>query len=255
MLPTVDLGLSGLSVSPLCFGTGTNGYNGRSNQGDLGVERLADLLCYGFDRGIRFWDTADGYGTHPHVASAHQRVRRENVTITTKTTSRQPREVHADIERFLSELKTDYLDIVLLHCQTNPDWPEQHQAAMEVLSAFKERGIIRAVGVSCHNFGAFCAAADCDWVDVVLARINYAGHAMDDLPENVAPVIGRMARAGKGVYAMKVVGGGSDLTRDPRRAIHYSFSVDGVHAMVLGMMDEQQIDENLSYLQETLLPV
>ena len=159
MLEKVELGLSGLSVSPLCFGTGTNGYNGRSNQGDLGLERLSDLLCYAYDRGIRFWDTADGYGTHPHVAHAQQRVGRENVTLTTKTTSREPQAVRADIERFLGELKTDYLDIVLLHCQTNADWPERDRAAMDVLSEYKERGIIRAVGVSCHDFGAFCSAA------------------------------------------------------------------------------------------------
>lgn len=254
MLEKVALGLSGLSVSPLCFGTGTNGYNGRSHQSELGLERLSDLLCYAYDRGIRFWDTADGYGTHPHIAHAHQRVGRENVTLTTKTTSREPQAVRADIERYLGELKTDYLDIVLLHCQTNADWPESDRAAMDVLSEYKERGIIRALGVSCHDFGAFCAAADSDWVDVVLARINYAGHAMDDTPEKVATVIGRMAAAGKGIYAMKVVGGGTELTKDPRKAIHYSFAVDGVHAMVLGMMSEEQIDENLGYLEEVLVP-
>ncbi|MFT5090790.1 MAG: aryl-alcohol dehydrogenase-like predicted oxidoreductase [Candidatus Latescibacterota bacterium] len=254
MLEKVELGLSGLSVSPLCFGTGTNGYNNRSNQSDLGLERLSDLLCYAYDRGIRFWDTADGYGTHPHIAHAHQRVGRENVTLTTKTTSREPQAVRDDIERYLSELKTDYLDIVLLHCQTQADWPERDIAAMDVLSEYKDRGIIRALGVSCHDFGAFSSAADSDWVDVVLARINYAGHAMDDTPEKVAAVIGRMAAAGKGIYAMKVVGGGTELTKDPRKAIHYSFAVDGVHAMVLGMMDEQQIDENIGYLEEVLVP-
>jgi 1-deoxyxylulose-5-phosphate synthase len=254
MLEKVELGLSGLSVSPLCFGTGTNGYNGRSNQSDLGLERLSDLLCYAYDRGVRFWDTADGYGTHAHIAHAHQRVGRENVTLTTKTTSRDPDAVRGDIERFLSELKTDYLDIVLLHCQTNADWPQEDRAAMDVLSEYKDRGLIRAVGVSCHDFGAFSSAADCDWVDVVLARINYAGHAMDDTPEKVAAVIGRMAAAGKGIYAMKVVGGGTELTQDPRRAIRYSFAVDGVHAMVLGMMNEEQIDENLGYLEEILVP-
>lgn len=254
MLEKVELGLSGLSVSPLCFGTGTNGYNNRSNQSDLGLERLSDLLCYAYDRGIRFWDTADGYGTHPHIAHAHQRVGRENVTLTTKTTSREPQVVRDDIERYLRELKTDYLDIVLLHCQTQADWPERDLAAMDVLSEYKDRGIIRALGVSCHDFGAFCSAADSDWVDVVLARINYAGHAMDDTPENVASVIRRMAASGKGIYAMKVVGGGTELTKDPRKAIHYSFAVDGVHAMVLGMMDEQQIDENIGYLEEVLVP-
>ena len=62
-----------------------------------------------------------------------------------------------------------------------------------------------------------------------------------------------MAASGKGIYAMKVVGGGTELTKDPRKAIYYSFAVDGVHAMVLGMMNEEQIDENLGYLEEVLV--
>ena len=254
MLQKVDLGLSGLQVSSLCYGTGTQGFNGRSDQGDLGLDRLADLLCYAYDRGVSFWDTADGYGTHPHLARAHKRVGRDNVTLTTKTTSRTPEAVRGDIERFLRELQTDYLDIVLLHCQTRADWPQTDRAAMDVLSEYKEKGVIRAVGVSCHDFGAFCSAAESDWVEVVLARINYAGHAMDDSPANVSQVIGRMAASGKGVYAMKVVGGGTELTRDPRRAIHYSYAVEGVHALVLGMNSEKQIDDNLGYLEEVLVP-
>ena len=86
----------------------------------------------------------------------------------------------------------------------------------------KERGLIRAVGVSNHDYGAFCAAAECDWVDVVLARINYAGHSMGDAPHKVAPVIERMAQTGMGIYGMKVVGAASDLVEDRGKAIRYS---------------------------------
>jgi aryl-alcohol dehydrogenase-like predicted oxidoreductase len=252
MLETVDFGLSGLSVSPLCFGTGTTGWNGRSNQGDLGLDRLAYLLAYAHERGITFWDTADQYGTHPHVAAALRHVDRERTTITTKTVARDADGVRRDIERFLRELDTDYIDIVLLHCMTDANWPQQMRGPMDVLSQFKDEGRVLAVGVSNHDFGAFCTTAECDWVDVVLARINYAGHAMDDAPDNVAPVIEKMAQAGKGVYGMKVVGGGSELSKDPGRAIRYSMGIPGVHAVVLGMMDEDQIEENLGFVSELI---
>ena len=250
MLEPVALGLTGLNVSPLCFGTGTQGWNHRSNQSDLGVDRLADLLQYGHERGITFWDTADQYGTHPHIAEALRRVGREEATITSKTVSRDAEGVRADIERFLVELDTDYVDIVLLHCMTDARWPETMRGPMDVLSDYKERGLIRAVGVSNHAFGAFCTTAECEWVDVVLARINYAGHSMDNAPDKVAPVIERMAQAGMGIYGMKVFGAGSDLVEDPGKAITYSLGGPGVHSIVLGMMNEAQIKENLGFVGE-----
>ena len=244
------LGLTEIEVSRLCFGTGTNGWNHRSNQGDLGLERLAYLLRFAHERGVAFWDTADQYGTHSHVATALADVDRESVVITSKTVSRTAEEVQLDIERFFSELNTDYIDIVLLHCMTEAEWPEHMRGPMDVLSEYKERGRIRALGVSCHDFGAFATTATTDWVDVVLARINHATHNMDATPEKVLPVIEAMVAAGKGVYGMKVVGGGSDLTQDPGRAIRYVLENASVHAIVLGMMNEEEILENIGFVDE-----
>ncbi len=252
MIDQVQLGLSGLSVSRLCFGTGTNGWNNRSNQGDLGVERLSYLLRFAHEHGVNFWDTADQYGTHPHVAAALEEVGREEAVVTTKTVSRTGPGVKKDVERFLRELRTEYLDIVLLHCLTEADWPARMQAPMDVLSRLKEQGRVRAVGVSCHDFGAFQTTARTPWVDVVLARVNYAGHAMDAGPDQVVPVIEQMAAAGKGVYGMKVVGGGSELTRDPAKALRFLLGIPAVHAMVLGMMNEEQILENIGLVGEAL---
>ena len=246
----VDLGLTGIQVSPLCFGTGTGGWNHRSKQGDLGIEPLAHLLRFAHERGITFWDTADEYGTHPHVAAALRQVERETVTLTSKTVSRDAQGVRQDVDRFLRELATDYLDIVLFHCLTSARWPEEMPEAMDTLSNGKEQGKIRAVGVSCHAFGALQTAARTDWVDVVLARINHAGHSMDDTPEKVSPVIAEMAAAGKGIYGMKVLGAGSSLTADPARAISYSLGLDGVHAIVIGMMNEAEIEANLGYVNQ-----
>jgi aryl-alcohol dehydrogenase-like predicted oxidoreductase len=248
MVPQVTLGSTGIRVSRLCIGTGTNGWNGESNQTRLGFDRLVDLLCYAHDRGITFWDLADQYGSHPHAAAAMRRVGRENVVLTTKTVSRTPAEIHQDLDRFRRELETDTLDIVLLHCLTDPEWVNKLGSVMEAMSKAKERGILRAVGVSCHNFGAFQAAADCDWVDVVLARINYAGASMDAPPDQVVPVLERMHRRGKGVYGMKVIGAGK-LGDDPARAMEFVLNLSCVDAIVIGMDDEGQIDQNLKLLQ------
>ena len=105
MIDQVDLGLTGLKVSRLCFGTGTQGWQGRSDQSVLGVDGLARLLRFAFDHGVNFWDTADQYGTHKHVAAAIDAVGRQHVTITTKTVSRTATAVEADVYRFLQEAR------------------------------------------------------------------------------------------------------------------------------------------------------
>jgi aryl-alcohol dehydrogenase-like predicted oxidoreductase len=248
MIPQVALGKTGLRVSRLCIGTGTSGWGGHSNQTRMGFDRLVDLLLYAYDRGITFWDLADQYGSHPHAAAALKRIGRENVVLTTKTVSRTPGEIHQDLDRFRRELSTDTLDIVLLHCLTDPGWVEKLGSVMDAMLKAKERGIVRAVGVSCHNFGAFQAAAACDWVEVVLARINYAGTHMDASPKEVIPVLEAMHQSGKGIYGMKVMGAGQ-LGHDPARAIEYALNLECLDAIVIGMEDEAQIDANLDLLR------
>ena len=125
----VDFGCTGLKVSRLSFGTGTHGWGGRSEQTALGVDGLADLLRLAYDCGVNFWEAADGYGSHPHVAKALQGIPRENVVVATKTTSRSAGAVTRDVERFLRELNTDVLDIVLLHYLTERDWPRSYAGA------------------------------------------------------------------------------------------------------------------------------
>jgi aryl-alcohol dehydrogenase-like predicted oxidoreductase len=248
----VTLGATGIEVSRLCIGTGTSGWGGSSNQTRLGVGRCVHLLRYAFERGITFWDSADQYGSHPHVREALRGVGRERVVLTTKTTSRTPREAVADVQRFLRELDTEYLDIVLLHCLTQPDWTQRYASTMEALSRLRETGTIRALGVSCHNFEAFRNAAREPWVEVVLARINYAGVSMDAAPEEVVPVLQEMHEAGKGIYGMKVVGAGR-LTHDPRRAIRYVLGLPCVDAIVIGMQSEAEIDEDVELVDELRL--
>ena len=134
MIPQVILGSTGIRVSRLAIGTGSNGWGGHSNQTRLGFDGLVDLLCYAYDRGVTFWDLADQYGSHPHAAAAMRRIGRENVVITTKTTSRTPAEIFQDLDRFRRELDTDTLDIVLLHCLTDPEWVGKLGSVMEAMT-------------------------------------------------------------------------------------------------------------------------
>jgi aryl-alcohol dehydrogenase-like predicted oxidoreductase len=245
----VDFGKTGLKVSRLSVGTGTHGWGGRSEQTGVGLEGLSRLLTTAFEHGINFWDAADAYGSHPHISRALRALPRESVVIATKTMSRSPQAVAKDIERFLVELNTDYLDIVLLHYLTQGDWPHRFEEAMQALSRAKEEGKVRAVGVSCHGLRPLRAAAESDWVEVALIRINYAGTNMDGKPEEVVPIIGRMYRAGKAVYGMKVLGCGS-LSNSVHTALEFVLRLETVHAVTIGTTTQAQLIENLGVVEE-----
>ncbi|MGQ9629195.1 MAG: aldo/keto reductase [bacterium] len=239
------LGRSGIVVSRLGFGTGTDGWGGSSQQSRLGVKGLSRLLRYAYDRGVASWDSADQYGTHPHLREALKGLKRDSVVVSTKTNARTKGEAERAVSRFLRELGTDYIDIVLIHYVHSSDWPSQYSGAMEALQGFKDKGAVRAVGISCHDLSALRAAAENPWLDVILARINYAGVNMDGSPERVAPILERLRAAGKGVYAMKVLGKGH-LVRDLEWAFRYVFGIPAVGAAVVGMASEREVDENIA---------
>jgi 1-deoxyxylulose-5-phosphate synthase len=245
----IDLGHTGLRVSRMGVGTGTNGWAHRSEQTALGIEGLASLLCEAYSLGVNFWDAADQYGSHPHVAEALKQVPRDKVILTTKTTAKRERKVTSDIERFLKELNTDVLDIVLLHGLTAHNWPTRMDNAMAALTKAKEVGKIRAVGMSCHSLGALRAAVNDGWSDVVLVRINYAGVRMDGQPAEVTPIIRQLYDAGKGLYAMKALGCG-ELTGDVKRALSYVLGLGTVHALSIGTSTRGQLHENVRLMDE-----
>ena len=247
----VDLGRTGLRASRLSIGTGTQGWGGRSDQTALGLKGLADLFRFAYDQGVTLWDSADQYGSHPHVRRALKGLDRASVVITTKTVSRTRESVEKDVKRFLKEIGSDYVDIVLLHCLTNADWPTRYPDAMEALTRCKEQGLIRAHGVSCHDYGAFQTAAMTKWVEVVLARINYAGVNMDASPADVIRTMEQMAAFGKGVYGMKVLGQGKLAKENGvRKAIEFVMGLSCVHAMTIGMTSRREVEENVAIVKK-----
>jgi len=230
---TVTLGKTGITTSRLAMGTGTVGSGHHSHQTSLGVKGLSDLLLNGHDNGLRFFDAADAYGSHPHVAEALKHIPRDKVTVLTKTWARDPAEARADLDRFRKELGTDYLDVCLMHCLTEGDWTERYRGVMDVFSEAKEKGIIRAHGCSCHSIEALRAAAKSPWVEVDLVRINPIGSHMDADPDTVVSVLREMKAAGKGIVGMKILGQG-DLRGRQDEALKYALSLGLLDAFTIG---------------------
>lgn len=251
--PRIALGNTGLRVSPLCMGTGTHGWSGASDQTRRGDTWLPDLLVRAQDLGINFWDLADQYGSHAHARRALQQLEREDVVIITKTTSSERGACAADIDRFLEELGTEYVDIVLLHGLSSADWPSNYAGAMETLSDARSAGRVRAVGISCHGLGALGTAATHPWVDVILARLNYAGDNMDSAPEEAVPLVHRALDAGKGLIGMKVLGCGS-LAEDLRTAISWVFASGQVHAITVGFARDGELEACAALVEEIHAP-
>jgi len=225
----------------MAMGTGTRGYGGSSNQTrQLGIKGVSDLLRAAFDEGINFWETADQYGSHPHIREALKKTKRDEVVILTKTNSETYKEVKNDLERFKTELGTDYFDIVLLHAVTDPAWNKNMKGAMDALAEAKEEGIIRAHGISCHSLGALEAAADEPWVDVDLARYNPGGIAMDADVPTVRKVLSRMKKNGKGIIQMKVYGQGR-LTDKMDECLEFHTGAEFIDCFTLGIESHEQL--------------
>jgi aryl-alcohol dehydrogenase-like predicted oxidoreductase len=240
----VLLGPRKIEVSRLAMGTGTDGVGGSSNQTrKMGLNGLADLFKAGYDHGVTFWDSADQYGTHPHLKAALKlSIPREKVTILTKTHASTEKEMRADLDRFRRELGTDYIDVLLLHCMMDADWPERKKGAMAVISEAQEKGIVRTKGVSCHTIEALRAAAASPWVEVDLARFNPAQVAMDDKVATVASVLHDMKAQGKGLIGMKVFGAGQ-LRNRKDECLRFALTKNPADCFTIGAESRDELDD------------
>jgi aryl-alcohol dehydrogenase-like predicted oxidoreductase len=228
----VTLGQTGIKLSRLAQGTGTNGVDKSSNQiRGLGFQGVADLLRAGVDNGVTFWDLADQYGSHPHAKEALKTVARDKVVILSKTHASTEAEMRADLDRFRREIGTDRIDIVLLHCMMDDDWP-------------RKKAIIRAHGVSCHTLGALKTAAATDWVEVDLARLNPVGEAMDADPTTVISVLQEMKKKGKGVIGMKILGAGK-LRHRVDEALQYALAQSVLDCFTIGAESRRELEDLL----------
>ncbi|PYS83183.1 MAG: aldo/keto reductase [Acidobacteria bacterium] len=252
----VSLGRSGLKVSLVGIGTGSIGYAHHSNQTQLGQAAFTRLMRHAFDRGVNFYDLADAYGSHTFFRDAMQGVPREKYVVQTKTDSRDPQQARRDIERFLAELNTDYIDSLIVHCVTESDWTTRYRGVLDAFSEAQRRGRVRAVGVTCHSFGALEAAASSDWVEINQVRWNPRAAHMDAEVGTARSLFARMRAKGQGMIGMKVVGqgdivqGGRSLS--PADCFRFQIESGVVDAFVLGVERVEHIDELLGGTQLAL---
>jgi hypothetical protein len=258
----VTLGNSGVRVTRLAFGTGTLG--GRV-QRELGQERFTRLVRHAYDRGIRFFETADAYSEmHEMLATALRGIPRDSYRLMTKYRLREPEDPKATIDRFRRELGSEYFDILLLHCVRVPDWADQFKRLRDALSDAKQRKVILAHGASCHGLLPLRAfPASTGWLDVALLRVNHTGTRMDTLRQvdsddlgDVNEVVGHLKAIrgeGTGVIGMKVMGEGQFRTPDERDAsIRFVTRLGAVDAITIGYKSEAEIDEAMERLDTHL---
>lgn len=256
----VTLGQSNVRVTRLAFGTGT--FSGRV-QRELGQPGFTRLVRHAYDRGIRFFESADSYGQmHEMLAEALRGVPRDSYRLMTKmgVGGREP--VAATVDRFRKELNTEYLDITLLHCVRSADWPETTERLQDQLSELKGKKVLLAHGASCHGLLPLRQFPGNRWLDVALCRVNHKGTRMDTIPSegpglgDVNEVTGHLAKIhaqGTGVLGMKLVGEGQFTNADDRqKALDYVFGLGSVDAVTIGFKSPAEIDEAIDRMNRAL---
>jgi aryl-alcohol dehydrogenase-like predicted oxidoreductase len=270
----VTLGKTGIKLSRLGLGLGTN--NGIV-QRNLGQEGFNSLIKYAYDQGITCLDTAEAYQTRSMIAEAIKGIPREKLFIQTKIetfgggrgrfgrrgAATAPANNTERIEGFLKEFDVEYIDSLLIHCQINPTWDEDTKQLMEDLGKAKEKGYIRSHGVSTHSLSATTKAASLDWVDVNLVRINPEGVLMDtsqtavfgqSKESDVPPVVEQlkvMRKNGHGIIGMKLIGEGAFRDIEQRKkSITWVMQSDIVDAVIIGVKSKEEIDEAVKHINE-----
>jgi predicted aldo/keto reductase-like oxidoreductase len=257
----VTLGKTGIKLSRLGIGTGSIG---GSVQRALGTEGFNSLIRYAYDQGITYIDTAESYRTHTMVRDAIKGLPREKLFIQSKMPGRPEKPLEV-LDRYRKELGVDYIDSLLIHCTVKNDWDEGRKMLVDAFEEAKEKQIIRAHGVSCHTLPALTKAAELDWVDVNLVRINPQGSHIDtpverwDAESDVSHVpaameqIRIMRKNGHGIIGMKMIGNG-DFTNpeDREKSIRFAMQRVPLDAVVIGFKNNAEIDEAIQRMNSAL---
>lgn len=257
----VTLGKSGIKTTLLGMGTGFSGYNRSSNITRAGVAE--PLIKQAYEKGIRFFDCADSYGTHKFTASALKGIPREKYVLSSKMWVGEggipePERPDADIviDRFRKELNTDYIDLLQIHCMTDGKWTDKQKRQMDILENLKVKKIIRAHGVSVHSMEALEASAESSWVDVIHVRINPFGESMDNKDASVVvPVIEKLHKAGKGVIGMKLIGNGKFRNDSDKidASLKYVLGLGTVDMIIVGFELPEQIDNYIGRIERFII--
>lgn len=255
----VALGKTGLRLSRLGMGTGSNSGN---VQRALGQQGFTDLVHYAYDQGITYFDCAQSYRTFEWIGDAIKGLPRERLFIQSKVPG-QPEKVLETIDNHRKVFKTDYVDSMLIHCMVKDGWTDQMKRIMDAFDEAKQKKWILSKGVSCHSLPALRAAAASPWTEVHLVRVNPQGKHIDGMEQtwdkpgsDLTPVLSEiqtMHAKGRGILGMKIIGNG-DFTNpeDRERSIRYAMSRPELSAIVIGFKSREEIDEAVMRVNRAL---
>ena len=255
----VPLGQTGLKLSRLGFGTGSNSGN---VQKALGQSAFNDLIHYAFDRGITYFDCAQSYATFDWIAGAIKGLPREKLFLQSKIPG-QPTDVLKAIDRHRQVFNTDYVDSLLVHCMVKDGWTDEWKRILDGFEEAQAKQWIRAKGVSCHSLPALRTAATSDWPQVHLVRVNPQAKHIDGPEEtfnksgnDISPVLQQlktMHAKGRGVIGMKLVGDGDfQNAEDRERAARFAMAQPEIDAVVIGFKNRREMDEAIERLDRAL---
>jgi aryl-alcohol dehydrogenase-like predicted oxidoreductase len=256
----VTLGRSNVKVTRLAFGTGTGA--GRVQRA-LGQEEFTRQVRYAYDRGIRFFETAESYGEmHKMLGVALQGVPRDSYRLMTKVTTRDGVDPQAKIDELRTLANTEYFDIVLLHYQHVASWPTDTAKWQDGILEAQSKHAVVAHGASVHGLPALRQVPGNKWLEIAMIRMNQKGTAMDaeDFATNglgdvneVVTHVKQVRKEGMGVISMKLIGEGRFTQREDRQAaMKFAFTNAGVDSVTVGFKSTAEIDEAIENLNQAL---
>src|ERR1700691_2430445 len=255
----VRLGKSGVKVTRLAFGTGS--LSGQV-QRDLGQDQFTRLVRYAYDRGIRFFETAESYSDmHRMLGVALKGIPRDSYRIMTKVTTREGVNPQEKIDELRKLANTEYFDVMLLHWQHTATWPADTSRWQDGILEAESKKAIVSHGASVHGLPALRQVPENKWLDVAMIRVNHKGKSMDaedynssglgNVPEVVTHVK-QVRKEGVGVISMKLIGEGTFNREDRRAAMRFAFQNAGVDCVTVGYKNNAEIDEAIENLNLAL---
>ena len=256
----VTLGKSKVKVTRLAFGTGT--MSGRT-QRELGQEQFTKLVRHAYDRGIRFFETAESYGEmHKMLGIALKGIPRDTYRLMTKLTTREGTNPQEKIDELRRLAQTDYFDVALLHYQHFATWPTDSVRWQDGILEAKVKQAVIGHGASVHGLPALRQMPGNKWLEVAMIRVNHNGTKMDaeayntNGPGNIPEVLTHVKQVqsqGMGVISMKLAGEGAFTNRaDRQAAMKFAFKNAGVDCVTVGYKNTAEIDEAIENLNLAL---
>jgi len=256
----VTLGKSGLQVTRLAFGTGSN--SGQV-QAALGQKEFTRIIHYAYERGIRFFETSESYSTPAMLGQALKSFPRDSYQLMSKVTTDEGVDPQQRFDEMRRTSQTEYFDIMLLHWQHRSDWVSETSRWQDGILEAQAKKTIRVRGASVHGQPALRQMPGNKWLQVAMIRMNHKGTRMDgpsydegDHPDQVSVVVDhvkQVKRDGMGVISMKLVGDGTFTRHEDRQAaMRFAFKNAGIDCATVGFKSTQEIDEAIDNMNLAL---